>query len=227
MVHRHPLIVNPSDNQIQELNENTDTLVGGIPLGGIIMWSGNASSTSVPTGFVLCDGNASGSGAAINGITIPDLRNRFIIGANQVDSGVWKGDIETNGYSGSNIAKQSGGFKNAVLFSHSHTTNSIIETGSNSAIDLSGTVGKISETYATSGTATGVFQTDPPNEQSAPNTPGNPDSSPCGAFSMDVNHRHGTDTIGKSQNNSDSTTQTGNNANLPPYFALAYIIRVS
>jgi len=227
MVHRHPLIVNPSDNQIQELNENTDTLVGGIPLGGIIMWSGNASSTSVPTGFVLCDGNASGGGAAINGITIPDLRNRFIIGANQVDSGVWKGDIETNGYSGSNIVKQSGGFKNAVLLSHSHTTNTTIERAEvgNAALDLQGEVKKVSEGFLVEGSTTGIF--------SGPTNGGNntvtesQSNSDVGNFTIDARHRHGTDTIGKNQSNSDSTTQTGNNANLPPYFALAYIIRVS
>ena len=45
---------------------------GTIPLGGIIMWSGTGSATAVPTGFTLCDGN---SGTAVNGITIPDLRD--------------------------------------------------------------------------------------------------------------------------------------------------------
>jgi microcystin-dependent protein len=40
---------------------------GGIPKGGIIMWSGAV----VPTGWALCDGQ--------NGT--PDLRNRFVVGA--------------------------------------------------------------------------------------------------------------------------------------------------
>jgi microcystin-dependent protein len=39
-----------------------------VPVGGIIMWSG----TTVPTGWSLCNGS--------NGT--PDLRNRFIVGAN-------------------------------------------------------------------------------------------------------------------------------------------------
>ena len=40
---------------------------GGIPMGGIIMWSGSVA----PTGWALCNGQ--------NGT--PDLRNRFVVGA--------------------------------------------------------------------------------------------------------------------------------------------------
>jgi len=46
---------------------------GTVPLGGIIMWSGNA--LSLPDGFELCSG-----GTPVNGITIPDLRGRFLVG---------------------------------------------------------------------------------------------------------------------------------------------------
>jgi len=45
-----------------------------MPLGGIIMWAGSPSTP--PTGWTLCDGRA-----AVNGVTIPDLRERFIVGA--------------------------------------------------------------------------------------------------------------------------------------------------
>jgi len=45
-----------------------------MPLGGIIMWSG--SPTILPTGWALCDGTGS-----VNGSPIPDLRERFIVGA--------------------------------------------------------------------------------------------------------------------------------------------------
>ena len=106
MVTRKPLIVNASASQIQELpaGDSVDgiatltatTLVGNgvVPVGGIIMWSGSiASLTSSAPNFKLCDGN--------NGT--PDLRNRFIIGANADDSGVAKSNVETGTYSGSNI----------------------------------------------------------------------------------------------------------------------------
>jgi len=83
---------------------------GTIPLGGIVMWSGNASSTSVPTGWTLCDGN---SGSAVNGITIPNLVDKFIIGAKEVDSSTWKSNV-----TGSLTAN--GGSKDAVVVQHTH-----------------------------------------------------------------------------------------------------------
>ena len=46
---------------------------GTIPIGGIIMWSGTTSD--IPAGWALCNGVAS------NGLTPPDLRDRFIVGA--------------------------------------------------------------------------------------------------------------------------------------------------
>ena len=47
----------------------TDLYTKIMPPGGIIMWSG--PSTSIPTGWKLCDGT----------LSTPDLRNKFIIGA--------------------------------------------------------------------------------------------------------------------------------------------------
>ncbi|MBQ9432239.1 MAG: tail fiber protein [Kiritimatiellae bacterium] len=46
---------------------------GSIPKGGIIMWSGAASN--IPDGWALCNGQK------VNGVTTPDLRDRFIAGA--------------------------------------------------------------------------------------------------------------------------------------------------
>jgi len=50
-----------------------------IPKGSIIMWSG----ATIPTGWVQCDGN---QGIQINGINIPDLRGKFILGHNSSTS---------------------------------------------------------------------------------------------------------------------------------------------
>ena len=59
--------------------------------GMIMMWSGNP--TNVPAGWVLCDGNNS---TKINGLTIPDLRGRFVAGYSPTTSdyamGVKKGN---------------------------------------------------------------------------------------------------------------------------------------
>ncbi len=199
MVHRIPLIVNASASQIQEL-PTSDTLAGGVPLGAILMWGGG---NTIPTGFTLC--NAANAGT-VNGITVPNLEDKFIIGAKQHSSG-WKTNV-----TGSLGA--SGGTKDSVIVSHTHTTNSIINTGNTNALDLSGSVTKISEGFEVNGTATGVFtKTDQGNSSPTESA----STSPVSGFDMDVNHRHTTDDPGVA----------GTNQNLPPYVALAYIIRTS
>lgn len=52
-----------------------------MPKGGIIMWSG--SPTGLPTGWALCDGTGT-----VNGSPIPDLRERFIVGAGGDNAGI-------------------------------------------------------------------------------------------------------------------------------------------
>ena len=77
------------------------TSVPGVPVGGIIMWSG--ATNNIPSGWALCDGN--------NGT--PNLQDKFIVGA------------------GSSYAvAATGGSADATLVSHSHTTNSTIEENS-------------------------------------------------------------------------------------------------
>ena len=200
MVHRIPLIVNAGANQIQEVNEPTDSLAGGVPLGAILMWGGG---NTIPTGFTLC--NAANAGT-VNGITVPNLEDKFIIGAKQHSSG-WKTNVTGS-------LGNTGGTKDSVIVSHTHTTNSIINTGNTNALDLSGSVTKISEGFEVNGQATGVFtKTDQGNSSPTESA----STSPVSGFDMDVNHRHTTDDPGVA----------GTNQNLPPYVALAYIIRTS
>ena len=195
MVDRHPLIVNPTASQIQELPSG-DYLYGTIPVGGIIMWSGTIAS--IPANWSLCNGS--------NGT--PDLRNTFVIGAHSDSSGA------KTTVTGS--ATASGGSKDATLVAHEHLTDSIVEpTGASpSALDLSGTVTHISEGFEVNGTVSGVF-TKTNQGNSSPTESAS--TSPVSGISMDVNHRHSTDIQGSA----------ATNTNLPPYVALAYIIRTS
>ena len=206
---RKPLIVNASANQIQELpaGDSVDgiatltatTLVGNgvVPVGGIIMWSGTiASLASSAPNFKLCDGN--------NGT--PDLRNRFVIGANADDSGNATTNIETGTYSGSNIPKQSGGFKNAVLQTHEHKYAFASKDDST-----------IGNNFQSSGISNVTNHGDI-NELSQS---GGDDGADLAGFTAE------TQEVGVNQAGGDSNSQTGCDANLPPYFALAYIIRVS
>ena len=56
---------------------SADNVYGGIPIGGIILWSGkqSASAPNVPDGWQLCDGTNN----------TPDLRGRFVVGYNSDD----------------------------------------------------------------------------------------------------------------------------------------------
>ena len=208
---RKPLIVNASANQIQELpaGDSVDgiatltatTLVGNgvVPVGGIIMWSGTiASLASSAPNFKLCDGN--------NGT--PDLRNRFVIGANADDSGNATTNIETGTYSGSNIPKQSGGFKNSVLHTHEHKY-----------AFAQGDGGGISNTNNGSSGITNV--TSFGGSLSELEQGGSDDGQNLQGFTAE------SEEVGVNQAGGDSNSQTGCDANLPPYFALAYIMRVS
>lgn len=70
--------------------------------GMIMMWSGTIAT--IPSGWVLCNGSNS----------TPDLRNRFVIGAHSDASGTAYTTV-----TGSNT--QTGGSKDAVVVSHTHT----------------------------------------------------------------------------------------------------------
>jgi hypothetical protein len=80
----------------------TPTWGSGFPSGGIIMWSGTIAT--IPSGWLLCNGSSG----------TPDLRNRFIIGAFSDDSGTAKTTVTGS-------ATQTGGTKDAIVVSHTHT----------------------------------------------------------------------------------------------------------
>ena len=84
-----------------------------VPKGVILMWYGDPNQ--VPEGWVLCDGRI------YNGIKIPDLRNRFVVGAGS--------GYELGGSYGSNYQSITLGVNN--LPSHGHTVT-MDEGGSHS-----------------------------------------------------------------------------------------------
>lgn len=59
--------------------ESSSYLVNGtpfLPIGMVVIWFGNANA--IPEGWALCDGGS------YNGVNVPDLRGRFVLGYNQV-----------------------------------------------------------------------------------------------------------------------------------------------
>jgi hypothetical protein len=139
-----------------------------IPSGLIAIWSGAIGS--LPSGWYLCDGT--------NGT--PNLQDRFIVGAG-------------SSYS----VGGTGGSKDAVIVSHTHTANSVVtDPGHNHSNFYS-----INQTLAGGGSS---LYTIPPTQASTTS--------------------NSTTGISVSTTNA-STGVSGTNANLPPYYALAYIMK--
>ena len=164
--------------------------IEGVPSGAIIMWSG--SIASIPSGWALCNG-ANGT---------PDLRNRFVIGSSVDVSGVSNTEV-----TGANT--KTGGSKDAIVVSHTHTQDAHSHTGStNSTGDHTHTISTGGAGSTVSRAATGL------NVAS-----GSATTSSAGA------HTH-TVAIGDSTPTINNTGSSGTNANLPPYYALAFIMKL-
>ena len=198
------------------------------PVGTIVAWAG--SSASIPSDYQLCDGGAASTTElqAITGANVPDLRDRFIIGAG-------------NSYA----VDATGGSADAILVSHSHTinnhTHSFSGSGSDTvSISISGTTGNQSNNH-THDFGANTFQGQAGSSFDAmdnpqPNGGGNKQGSTSG-ISQDHTHSFsgsGSDTVsisisGDTGTPSDTGTDTqgssGTGANLPPYYALCYIVK--
>lgn len=148
-----------------------------VPAGVIVMWSGTIAT--IPSGWLLCNGS--------NGT--PDLRNRFIIGAHSDDAGVAKTTITGS-------ATQTGGSKDAIVVSHTHTAT-VTDPGHTHTASVWRQNGTASR-YTRFGT-----QSDDDNSGTAVTN---------------------SNTTGITVSNS-TTGSSGTDANLVPYYALAYIMK--
>lgn len=131
----------------------------------------------------------------------PDLRNRFIIGAHSDNVGVANTTV-----TGSSTL--SGGSKDAVVVAHTHTATT-------DSTSITGVITGISQTFNDNGSVTGVF-----TKQTGYLLDGGPfeyTSRNSGQVTMDASHTHTLTTA--------STGSSGTNANLPPYYALAFIMK--
>ena len=155
------------------------------PVGTIVAWSGSVAS--IPSEYQLCDGSAASTSAlqAITGANVPDLTNRFIVGA---------GNTTVAGTYPSVGVGSTGGSANSVVIGHSHGTYGN-ESGYRHPV-RAGTDASFDWDSHTASNEDGTYDTD-----------------------------SRTDATGQNAAGISSTSQTGTNANLPPYYALCYIIK--
>jgi microcystin-dependent protein len=189
-------------------------LTGLFASGMIMLWSG--SVVSIPSGWLLCDGTSG----------TPNLQNRFIVGAGDSYAVDATGGAATVTLDATQIPAHShtadGDLTAASAGAHTHT-------GSVDSTSLTGDATYISETWGAFGTATGVFSKSGGSVQAG--TPQSPDSSATGQLSINASHIHTftTDSAGAHTHDiTGSTSSVGDglaHENLPPYYALAYIMK--
>ena len=173
----------------------------GVPIGCILMWSGDEKD--IPDGWALCDGGT------YNNKKTPDLRGRFIVGANREVTGVTKANSNLSIYS----PKTTGGEERHKLLKSempNHTHAYLSDTQINGSI-ASSAYGEDSNGYNTGWIAS--------------------DESYVFNFKSDSNghgRRYMTGTAG-----GDATdTYAGRDGmadaheNRPPYYALCFIMKV-
>ncbi len=182
------------------------------PSGVITLWSG--SSGSIPSGWVLCNGSNS----------TPDLRDRFVIGAG-------------NNYS---VGAQ-GGSKDAVVVSHTHNLNH--NHTYSSSTNSTGSHSHSGSTNSTGAHTHGILYADD-DQQNTPSTNlrvWNQVNNPSTYHTTSAgNHSHtiSTNSTGSHAHSFSGTTAAFNGAsqgasggvsgtdkNLPPYYALCYIMK--
>ena len=198
------------------------TAQGSIPVGGIIMWSG--SIASIPTNYALCDGTNS----------TPDLRDRFVIGAGSTYAVDATGGAATVTLSTAQIPAHTHSFSATTGSGGAHThTASTASAGSHSHTGGTSTAGDHAHSYNATGT-TGQGTDIAPGGTAVASTTGT-----AGAHShtLSINaagdHTHSVtvDSGGAHTHSVSGTTgSAGSGAsheNLPPYLALAFIMRTS
>ena len=162
------------------------------------MWSG--SIASIPTGWALCNGS--------NGT--PDLRDKFVVGAG-------------NGYS----VAATGGSADAVVVSHSHGLSGGSVTLSGGSATLSG--GSASGTFLNSASLT-----DSKQKFTVNTTTGTEAVTSVSLSTGNGSVSYSSPTVSYTQPTPNYTRPTvdsegvsGTNANLPPYYAIAFIMRTT
>jgi microcystin-dependent protein len=247
----------------EQYNDLRDDVVevfeSAVPLGSVTMWAGD--SGDVPTGWALCDGsaisrstysdlytllgNTFGAGNGSTTFNLPDMRDRFVVGAGSSYSRNAKGGASSNNLSHTHsisshthsIAQHSHTVSSHrhSINSHSHTVNSHYHWTSTSNDGNSVFVSESGQTSAASRVITKKRATLLVNEQStgtiredatASSSPGT-----TGSGTLYTNYTApGTSTNGATSTGGTALT-TGSSGsssqeNRPPYIGLFYIIKV-
>ena len=180
-----------------------------IPIGCIVMWAGTIAT--IPSGWRLCDGTNS----------TPDLRDKFVIGARTDSSS--KAQTTVTG-----VNTFTGGTKDAQIVAHSHSATSSASSTVSVSSETDSWSGQIrasdSGLYANSGVFTnagGNGDTFDDNFNSSENTENRNVN-----ISHTYTHTHSIGVTTSVTTTVSSEGTSGTNSNLPPYYSLAFIMKI-
>jgi microcystin-dependent protein len=185
------------------------------PIGTIVAWAGSVAS--IPSEYQLCDGSAASTSElqAITGSNVPDLRDRFIVGAGSAYV------VDAIGGSTDSILVQH--FHAGPEHSHGITTSfNISGNGTTSTEDvphthaIQGTVG------TGSGLALGTNYT---GDYSPRSTNAATDTNHSHTFSFNTTANLSGSTIASGTGSTTTVGESGSGKNLPPYYSLCYMIK--
>jgi hypothetical protein len=120
---------------------------GTIPIGGIIMWNG--ATTDIPAGWTLCNGVAS------NGLTPPDLRDRFIVGAGSAYSPKATGGATSHSLAATNLPSFSIPYKD-IFYSEAGGSVTVTSNKGSGNSDSDNKGWEIDRTATYTGSATAI-----------------------------------------------------------------------
>jgi hypothetical protein len=176
---------------------------GAVPVGGIILWSG--ATTTIPAGWQLCDGT--------NGT--PDLRDRFVVGAGSTYAVAATGGSATHTHSTPALTVPSLSVPSLSVPSLSISGLSI------PSLSLTGTTDQgtnnTNRVAAVNGCCSNYFSRDIHSH----NVTGSTSTGTTGSGSTGT----GSTGTGSTGTGTIAANTTGSGSSLPPYYALAYIMR--
>ena len=217
-VENHRDVTNTATNLVS--SEWVHTL---LPFGSIIMWWG--SKNNVPSGWAICNGQTVNTGTSLE-ITLPDLRNKFIVGGSDDDV---VSNKPASVITGTNLTTSSG-WADAIVPEHTHvagaefvgaplaehTHEAIVndpghrhnilhyDASNNTGDNIAGGNGTSAATWITEvGYADVSVDIDPPLENPVPE----------GTVTVEI------------EDPVDAVSVTGRN--IPPFVALYYIMKIS
>lgn len=202
--------------QVANVAYVTAQVASGVPIGTIVMWSSTAGA--YPAGWELCDGRTGLTRSdGLGTINVPDLRSRFIVGAGSTYAAGATGGSATH-----NHTESAAGDHNHTGFTAVHIlTEAQMPVHSHAYRD---------RYYIENATGPGTFkETVPGGNYNNNRGSGASDNDNNTFYYYDTTtsnagsgsgHSHGVSTDGS------HTHVINSSSNLPPYFALAFLMKV-